>query len=162
MVFVGHGAYFRDLSAWLDLNSGGWPIKQQNQAMIAAADRLTNIVAALGGLTSNWRLEGVRTVADAPVATALAVAVLVTLTLVGVFTLRTIDRSLARAPIEIASVVILGVLSSPIAWDHNWVLLFPAFYLARRAAHPALLGPDGDRFVLGGGGIGDRDRRREY
>ena len=62
---------------------------------------------------------------------------------VGAFVYSRLSLGVRGIPMEVTSVVILGVLASPIAWDHYWTLLFPAFYLMRRSSNPALLGKAG-------------------
>lgn len=133
IVVNGPAAYWRDLTAWLSVSSGGWPIRGNNQALIAAVDRLT----------FGWDSQGLRTAADAPVAAVLTTLLIATMVGVGVFVYVRLPWRVHTVPIEITSVVVLSVVCSPIAWDHYWTLAFPAFYLIRRGSHPALLGKAG-------------------
>ena len=42
-------------------------------------------------------------------------------------TIRGTDRRISV--LEMALVTLVAVIASPIAWDHYWVLLFPAFFM---------------------------------
>jgi hypothetical protein len=42
-----------------------------------------------------------------------------------------------------AAMTVLAVLVAPIAWDHYWTLLFPAFFMVHQSANPGLLGRAG-------------------
>lgn len=103
---------------------GGWPVRSHNQSLFAMLGRW------LGpeGITATGALS----YADAPLAywawgaCALALA---TFSAVSLRLARTVGPSVAAR--EMALVLGLAVLISPIAWDHYWVLFFPAFYLLR-------------------------------
>jgi len=106
-------------AAWLDISSGDWPARSNNQSLIAAVDRVlsgfnsTSPVIAGDGLTI-------------PLAAFMG-SVLVVLFVASTRRQRRDSGVIAR---ELAIVTALAVLLSPVAWDHYWVLLFPAFLVA--------------------------------
>lgn len=105
-------------TAWWRISNGGWPTRSNNQSLVAAVDRA---VTGFG--------EPHVTVSDnllTPIVTAL-LAVVLMITFV-IATRR--SRPALTISREIAAVMVLAVLLSPIAWDHYWVLLFPAFLVA--------------------------------
>jgi alpha-1,2-mannosyltransferase len=116
------GATIRD---WLEISAtGGWPVRGHNQSLFAMFARAFGPEDALatGHL---WAADHPR-IHGAWMATALALAAV---------TLAACVRWQAAAdpgtPAGFAPMLALAVLLSPIAWDHYWVLLFPAFlYLA--------------------------------
>jgi apolipoprotein N-acyltransferase len=55
--------------------------------------------------------------------------------------MRTPSRS--AVSIEIVAVVVLAVVLSPIAWDHYWTLLLPAFVIVYDSREPHWLGRAG-------------------
>jgi alpha-1,2-mannosyltransferase len=123
------------LRAFWRLGNSGWPIRGNNQSLIAAIDRLT-----IGNFGEGFGAGGVRVLADAPLATILfgALAILLIATLVAL--LVTTPPQLSSIPCEIALVTMLAVLLSPIAWDHYWTLTFPALLLLHDSADRKLLG----------------------
>ena len=106
-------------AAWLDISSGDWPARGNNQSLIAAVYR------ALSGFDS-----------PSPVipgdSLTIALAAFVGIMLVVLFVVSTRRQPRASGVIarELAIVTALAVLLSPVAWDHYWVLLFPAFLVA--------------------------------
>ncbi len=119
-VVYGPGAYVDLLTTFGRLANSGWPVRGNNQSLVAALDRLS------GGSTA----EGVRSFADAPgvfTLYCLAAGTLVVLTFVAIALYPRKVR--ASIPIEIATVTVLAILLSPIAWDHYWLLMFPAFMI---------------------------------
>ena len=125
-----YGAGFTDLvKKFWRLGNSGWPIRGNNQSLIAALDRMT-----LGLVPTPVSAAGVREAADAPLASALfAVLALV---LVGTFvvTIAKTPRRPSSIPREMAMATILAILLSPIAWDHYWTMMLPAFLVAYVAA----------------------------
>jgi hypothetical protein len=106
-------AAFRLVGDWLAIHRGGdWPTRLQNQSIYAAGHRAWPESAGL---------------IVAVVSAALAVVMLI------VALRRRGDEHVSAE--EIALVIALSVLLSPIAWDHYWVLMFPA--LLALAASPA-------------------------
>jgi hypothetical protein len=133
-VFVyGIDGYWQLIADFLRLGRSGWPVRGNNQSLVAAIDRYVT------GFTA----DGVRSAADAPLAFTIFIAAAV---LLSVFLLVVLVRTrftVAAVPIEIAAVTILAILLSPIAWDHYWTLLLPAFLIFYEAGSPRLLGPMG-------------------
>lgn len=113
----GAGSFAAQLLEWLRLGGSGWPIRGNNQSLIAALDRYTGA----------WGQAGVRQIADAPLAATLFG--LTALLLVGALTvvIAHTPRRPSTAAIETSAVMILAVLLSPVAWDHYWVLALPGF-----------------------------------
>jgi alpha-1,2-mannosyltransferase len=107
------------LAAWVRLSSSGWPIRGNNQSLIAAIDRWTGAFGA----------SGVRTTDEAPLAAAIFAVVALVLVAGVVIVL---VSAKPRAPLiqpEIVIVTVLAILLAPIAWDHYWTMMFPAFVL---------------------------------
>jgi hypothetical protein len=118
-----YGAGFTDLvKTFWRLGNSGWPIRGNNQSLIAALDRLT-----LGFVQTPVNAARVREAADAPL--ALALFAVLALVLVGAFVVRIAKtpRRPSFIPCEIAMATILAILLSPIAWDHYWTMMLPAF-----------------------------------
>jgi alpha-1,2-mannosyltransferase len=88
---------------WISIHRGGdWPTRLQNQSIYAAVERA-------------WPEH-----AGAVIVAASAVLVLAVLC---VAMTQSVQRVRSE---ELALVLAAGVLLSPIAWDHYWVLMFPA------------------------------------
>ena len=125
-----YGAGFTDLvKTFWRLGNSGWPIRGNNQSLIAALDRLT-----LGFVQTPVNAAGVREAADAPL--ALALFAVLALVLVGTFvvTIAKTPRRPSSIPCEMAMATILAILLSPIAWDHYWTMMLPAFLVVYVAA----------------------------
>ncbi len=132
-------AGFSDLArTFWRLGNSGWPIRGNNQSLIAALDRFT-----LGLSPASVDPAGVRVGADAPLTIILfgAVAVLLVAALV-VMLVRT-PRRTSSVPAELGAITVLAILLSPIAWDHYWTLLFPAFLILYDSRDDRLLGRAG-------------------
>lgn len=128
-------AGFTDLAeTFWRLGNSGWPVRGNNQSLIAAIDRLT--LGHFGGVDPT----GVRVAAEAPLTAALFAAVAVTLLLILFVTVLRTPRAQATVPVEIASVTVLAILLSPIAWDHYWTMMFPAFLIIYGSSDRQLLG----------------------
>jgi hypothetical protein len=107
------------LAAWIRLSSSGWPIRGNNQSLVAAIDRWTGAFGA----------TGVRTAADAPLAVPIVATVALVLVIAAVVMLAAAPpRATAVLP-ETTAVTVLAILLAPIAWDHYWTMMFPAFVL---------------------------------
>ena len=106
------------------LGNSGWPVRGNNQSLIAAIDRM-----ALGFSATGFDRAGVRVAGDAPTSILFfaGLAVLLATTLI-VILVRTTRRQ-TMIPCELAAVTVLAILLSPIAWDHYWTLMFPAFLI---------------------------------
>jgi alpha-1,2-mannosyltransferase len=117
-IVYGIDAYGELLKTFAGLADSGWPIRGNNQSLIAAMDRWVN----------GFAMQGVRDPSQAP-GVALGFAALA-----GVLMATAIGGAVsARGPrgvatvVDMAALTVLAVLLSPIAWDHYWLLLLPAF-----------------------------------
>jgi hypothetical protein len=106
------------LKTFWRLSNSGWPVRGNNQSLIAAIDRYTSGFAA----------EGVRVAPDAPLAAMLYFICAILLVLAMIHFVRARPTQ-SGVPCEVAAVTTLAVLLSPIAWDHYWTLMFPAFFV---------------------------------
>ena len=125
---------FSDLArTFTRLSTSGWPVRGNNQSLVAAIDR------AIGGVDH----AGVRVASETPVATA--VFAVLALALVCGFVAVAIRRrpTLAAVAVEITTVTVVAVLLSPIAWDHYWTIFIPAFLIAYDSRDSRLLGRTG-------------------
>jgi alpha-1,2-mannosyltransferase len=120
MLVYGPSAYVDLLSTFWRLANSGWPVRGNNQSLVAALDRLA----------SGFSAVGVHSFEDAPrftLAYSVAAGALAAMTIVALAALP--RRMRAAIPVEIATVTILAILLSPIAWDHYWMLMLPAFVI---------------------------------
>jgi hypothetical protein len=111
------------LQDWLALSgSGGWPIRSHNQSLFAMIGRW------LGpeGITATGALSAIESPAAYVVWAACVVGLL---GFCGFCLLRGRCAWQASAAEDMAIGLGLAVLISPIAWDHYWLLFFPAFHL---------------------------------
>lgn len=100
------------------LANSGWPVRGNNQSLIAAIDRYVNGFS--GG--------GVRELRGAVMIVYGAAAALMLLAAAWTaVACRTPDRP--TFVIQTAAITSVAVLLSPIAWDHYWLLMFPAFLI---------------------------------
>lgn len=116
------------------LGNSGWPVRGNNQSLVAAIDRLTAGHLGIGDVS------GVRVAGEAPLAATIFVGVAVVLLLIQFLTLLRTPRARPAVPVEIASVTVLAILLSPIAWDHYWTMMFPAFLIIYGSRDRQLLG----------------------
>ncbi len=110
-----------EIRDWLTISAGGgWPVRGNNQSLFAM---LARAFGPEGTFAAGHLLA-----ADHPrihlVWMALGLG-LVALTLLATGPWRVRDER--ATPAGIVAMVTLAVLLSPIAWDHYWVLMFPAF-----------------------------------
>jgi alpha-1,2-mannosyltransferase len=124
---------FADLSrTFVRLSTSGWPTRGNNQSLIAAIDR------TIAGADA-----GVRVVSETPVAAlmflVLAIAIVLAFTAVTVATRRTH----ASVAVEVTAVTVIAMLLSPIAWDHYWTMLIPAYLIVYDSRDSRLLGRTG-------------------
>jgi hypothetical protein len=130
MLFYGATEFTSQLGSWLHISSDGWPLRGNNQSLFAAIDRL---------FTEGWTSSGISSTSQSPTAFMLTVVVGLALVMSAVISFG--RRPTARLLIaELTAVIVLAVLLSPIAWDHYWTLLFPAFLLVYQASDRNLLG----------------------
>jgi hypothetical protein len=108
------------LATFWRLGNSGWPVRGNNQSLVAALDRWT----------SGFTVDGVRSFDEAPGFTLLYSVVAGALIAMTIVALAAYPRRMrAAVPVELAAVTVLAVLLSPIAWDHYWTLLLPAFVI---------------------------------
>jgi len=117
IVVYGIDGYRQLIADFVRLGRSGWPVRGNNQSLVAAIDRYFTGFAA----------DGVRSAAEAPMAVTVFAVVAVVLSVLLIVVLVRARFTVAAVPLEIAAVTILAILVSPIAWDHYWTLLFPAF-----------------------------------
>jgi alpha-1,2-mannosyltransferase len=130
ILVYGPAAFLDLLETFWRLANSGWPARGNNQSLVAALDRIA----------SGFDASGVRVPADAPLAATLFVGIAVVLTVALIVVLASTPRQQNRIPCEVAAVTILAILLSPIAWDHYWTLMLPAFLIAYDSQDPKLLG----------------------
>ena len=138
-VAVYGGAAFSALvSDFWRLGNSGWPIRGNNQSLVAAVDRLT-----IGLLGTGVDRSGVRVPDDATLATGLFFGIAILLIGALAVALWRTARDNASIPLEVAAVTTLAILLSPIAWDHYWTMMFPAFLILYDSNADTLLGRAG-------------------
>jgi len=133
----GVAGFWELLGTWLRLGSSGWPIRGNNQSLVAALDRL---ILLMGGAID---ASGVRTATEAPFSTALFVTIAIVLVGAAVAVLVAIRRQQVSVACEMAAMTVLAILLAPIAWDHYWTLTFPAFFILYDSRDSRLLGRGG-------------------
>jgi alpha-1,2-mannosyltransferase len=130
---------FSDLArTFWRLGNSGWPIRGNNQSLVAALDRFT-----LGPSSVSVDSAGVRIGAEAPLAIILFAALAVLLVAAFVVILVRTPRRASAVPAEVGAVTVLAILLSPIAWDHYWTMMFPAFLIVHDSRDDRLLGRPG-------------------
>ena len=120
------------------LGNSGWPVRGNNQSLIAALDRMT-----LGFSATSVDGAGVRVAGDAPASLLLFASLAVLLAAALIVILMTTTKRQTTIPCELAAVTVLAILVSPIAWDHYWTLMFPAFLILYDSRDERLLGRTG-------------------
>jgi len=106
LVAVRYGAVgaFRTVEDWLAISvNGGWPTRPQNQSLFAALTRL-------------WP-------GDPAIAHTVAWCVLIGLAVAVSWSRKNLESATAGS--DLAYVLAVSVVLSPIAWEHYWVLMFP-------------------------------------
>jgi Glycosyltransferase family 87 len=118
---------------WLALNTaGGWPIRGNNQSLFATLARYFGPE----GLSAQGHLP------RDPHPVIYFGWLLVAAALIGALSWKSWRwRFASVASISLAASLIVAVLIAPIAWDHYWTLLFPAFFVVWNARDPAWLRP---------------------
>lgn len=122
----GPAGYVDVLENWMSLSgSGGWPIRRHNQSLFAMLGRYLGP----GDLLS-WGPLPETASASVHTVWLLASAALVAGTLWIVWRGRNVGRE--GTAVAFAAGLALAVLVSPIAWEHYWLLLWPAFAVCYR------------------------------
>jgi hypothetical protein len=116
---------------WITLSAGSWPVRKGNQSVYAMIDRLYTHGAIVWN-PSQKRL----TAANDPVVAAIVYGFLLAVLLVFVLVSRRGGREPASpaATIEVAIVLCVAVLFSPLAWKHYFVFLLLGEFVLWRAA----------------------------
>jgi alpha-1,2-mannosyltransferase len=131
-IVYGPAGLWQQWTAWFSVSAGGWPVRGQNQSLLAALDRA-------GGAISE---SGIGTRTDSPIAFGIYVLMSVALLVCAVVTFRRRPQGVTLYA-QVAAAIVLAVVLSPVAWDHYWVLMFPAFLMLHRATDQRLLGTAG-------------------
>ena len=118
---------------WLALNAAGaWPIRGNNQSLFAMLARYFGPE----GLSAQGHLP------RDPHPVIYFGWLVVAAALIGALSWKFWRwRFAPLASFSLAASLIVAVLVAPIAWDHYWTLLFPAFFVVWNAKHPAWLRP---------------------
>ena len=128
LLVYGREGFTQQLARWLEVGTGGWPTRGANQSLIAAIDRIVFSTP-----------PAVRRAADGTLPLTIYVVAAAAL-LAAAWPILGARRRQATVVPEMAAMTTLAVLLSPIAWDHYWVLLLPAFLVVYTASSRELLG----------------------
>lgn len=118
LAIYGVSAYEQLLRDFWRLANSGWPARGNNQSLVAAIDRYLNGFSA-GGVRG---LDGTIAIVHGAASALMLAAASWT-----AVRCRAPDRP--TLVIQVAAVTCVAVLLSPIAWDHYWLLMFPAFLI---------------------------------
>jgi hypothetical protein len=116
---------------WLDLSMGSWPVRKGNQSVYAMVDRLYTHGVIVWS-PSQKRL----TAGNDPVVAAIVYGLLAAVALAFAYVSRRDGRQPASAAVtvEVAMVLCVAVLFSPLAWKHYFVFLLLGQFVLWRAA----------------------------
>lgn len=93
---------------WLSFSAaGGWPTVGNNQSIVAMVERFVGV--------------------DSRLVAPLYAGAIVALLAAFVWAARPPGDA---APDDLAALTLVAVIASPIAWEHYWILMFPAFFVA--------------------------------
>jgi alpha-1,2-mannosyltransferase len=154
VVVFGPARFAHYVEEWLAIAvGGGWPVRKGNQSVYAMVDRLWSHGDVL-------YTDAARRIvaADDPVVTAVVYGFLGVVVVVFLLAARRGGGAAesAAVPVEVAAVLAIATLFSPLAWKHYFVLLLPAWFILWRAAFvPDAAVPDAPPWRLG-----PADRRR--
>jgi len=111
------------------LANSGFPARGNNQSLLAALDRL------FGSGDGEF-------IHQAAGPTLIVFVFLAALLLIGLSAagIKTRAPAIATTTLQMWSALVAAVLLSPIAWDHYWVLLFPAMFVLYDSRDQRLLG----------------------
>lgn len=121
------------VAGWLALSAAGnWPIRGNNQSLFAMLARYFGP----DGLSARGHLgrEGHPFIYFGWLIAATLIVAIVACKFWR-------WRSVALAPSALAAAMIAAILIAPIAWDHYWTLLFPAFFVVWNARRPTWIRP---------------------
>jgi hypothetical protein len=131
IVVWGPVQWWRNVRFWLRLAAGGWPVRKGNQSLYAMIDRLYSH-GALYWTPAAKRFKA----SDDPVVAALVYGTLAVVALLFALAARRGGRT-PRSPaavVELAIVLAICVLFSPLAWKHYFVFLMLGYAALWRAA----------------------------
>jgi hypothetical protein len=116
---------------WIALSAGSWPVRKGNQSVYAMVDRLYTHGAIVWS-PSHKRL----TAGNDPVVAAIVYGLLAVVALAFAWVSRRGGRQPASAAVtvEVAIVLCIAVLFSPLAWKHYFVFLVLGQFVLWRAA----------------------------
>jgi chromate transport protein ChrA len=145
ILVFGPERWWSSVRFWLRLAAGGWPVRKGNQSVYAMVDRLYSH-GALYWTPAAKRFKA----SDDPVVAAMVYGALLVIALVFVWVARRGGKT-PRTPaavVEMAIVLAVCVLFSPLAWKHYFVFLLLGYTALWRAAFvPDPPPPDG--FAIG-------------
>lgn len=118
IAIYGPGEYEQLLRDFWRLANSGWPARGNNQSLIAAIDRYASGFSGGGVRELNGTIA---------IVYGVTAALMLALSLWTAARCRRPDRPTLF--IELWAITSLAVLLSPIAWDHYWLLMFPAFLI---------------------------------
>jgi hypothetical protein len=131
ILVFGSARWWSYVRFWVRLAAGGWPVRKGNQSMYAMVDRLYSHGALY------WTPAAKRFVAsDDPAVTAIVYGALLLVALLFAAAARRGGRS-PRSPaavVELAAVLAICVLFSPLAWKHYFAFLLLGYAVLWRAA----------------------------
>jgi alpha-1,2-mannosyltransferase len=127
--FYGTDAFGQLIRDFWRLANSGFPARGNNQSLLAALDRLFGP----GDGDFIHQAEGTILIVYA----ALAGVLLFALALAAA---RARAPAVATTTLQMWAALVAAVLLSPIAWDHYWVLLFPAIFVLYDSRDARLLG----------------------
>jgi alpha-1,2-mannosyltransferase len=127
--FYGAGGYADLLRDFSRLANSGFPIRSNNQSL----------TAALARWNAEASMDGVHQIN--PYGSYAAIAVVLVSAWLVTFRWRT--PAAATMTVQLWTAIALGILLSPIAWDHYWLLIFPALVALYDGGEARLLGRAG-------------------
>ena len=134
IVVFGPTVYWTYVQRWLEIASGGWPVRKGNQSVYAMVDRLYTHGAVF------WSPAHMRLTASGdPMVAAAVYGLLLVVVVLSLHVTRRGGRDPAGAAAitEYALVLCVAVLFSPLAWKHYFVFLWPGYVALWRMAFNA-------------------------
>lgn len=134
ILVFGPARWWQYMRFWLRLAAGSWPVRKGNQSVYAMVDRLYSH-GALYWTPAAKRFKA----SNDPMVAALVYGLLIALALVFAYAARRGGRT-PRTPaavVELAIVLAICVLFSPLAWKHYFVFVWLGYTVLWRAAFVA-------------------------
>jgi hypothetical protein len=132
VLVFGPARFWDYVERWLAIARGGWPVRKGNQSLYAMVDRYYT-----HGVEVVWSPAALTLVAsDDPVVAAIVWGALAAVAAVFVALARRggRDPGSPAVTVELAIVLAVAVLFSPLAWKHYFVFLLPAYAVLWHAA----------------------------